>query len=762
MSLSKIIFKTSNTNDLCRTKNLTSLLTSSAAVASGKEVTTKLSSFASSSCNGNKTDNTPETTITTTTTSEIVCYIFTIYSTETTTPTTTTASSLSSKPIKCSSKKTILDDNNNENNIKNCSSNKSKSKCNNNNANVWFEADSFMRLLKCEKQFKELIKHNRLDDNDDNSTIDKNNNSETKLLSHKNWPINWLMFWDELCIYLDEQSLESMFKCRLKCDTLSADARTRHQLTSREFLKWCEHTVFVSLECIHYLLLSALTTEFVDKSTFTNWLDEFIDRVKCRHSSFHIEYVDLLKTLDSTSNNDALFSNNKLSSKNGSSSLSLLSALATTAQPQKQSTKIATTAVTLNNNMPNNLNGAVGVTSKYLKNDYADSADAHPNTGTNNETNTNTNYTQFLTKQFETILSSADEYKMLIDVPLMCTTNSLESTINTTGLLETEQTTLKHQPSTTMINSSNNNSNSENAPESVSSLVVIDVGSKNMPPPPPPPPLPQQQQVLIKSAYEEKTKTSLYQQQQQQQQRHLDYMQQIQNASILYKYLDRQEHQFCPNFLHYGGTNSNHGSGVASVAYGLSNTGTGIVRNTNDTVYSVCANSDLGYPIDTSHASAATFAHAAAVVAASNNIRNGSSAHNSNGHGSRSICRDASTFNFTNTNFNVGNVKHSNNNNNTVWWYWATNVHLETYGIVHMGCTNNPEKRMMILNMGAINEYRYLALFQVNNRWLAEKLINDTFREHHLQRGFYKFDISETSMQETILKYMRGIIHSND
>lgn len=554
--------------------------------------------------------------------SEHVCYIFTIYSD---TPHVLDLS------ISSSSDTTATVDNNST-------------------TKIWFEADSFMRLLKCEKQFESLLSPRY---NINNKPDNNNNDSQSNNYYH-DWPLKWLMFWDELCVYLNEQNLESMFKCRLKCDTMSPDATTRHQLTSRELLRWCEETAFVSLECIQYLLLSALTIDFTNKSTFTKWLDEFSDRVKYRRNSFNIEYVDLAKR-NNVSTNIIYSSVND--------------------NDPSTSTTTATVAV---NDKPNR--GDVGGINNNDNNQYLE----------NNERTKNVNYL-ILTKQFETILSSVDEYKMLLDVPIISTTNSPESIINTKCILEKQQTfSHKHQSMTDNYNITDKTAATAAsitaAPPATNSIIIRDnvtsSTSSAMPQSPP--------AITANEFYEYHHDNQLHkhqinkqlQHQQQQQQQHYEYMSQIQQASILYKYLgnqqyqqqqqEPQQHQCHHNYIQYG----NIGSTTATTT--TSTTTASGVNVTSDT-----------------------------------------------------------------------------------WWYWATNAHLQNLGIVNMGCTNNPDKRMLILNMGTMTEYKYLALFKVNNRWQTEKMINEMFKCHHIQRGFYKFDISTISMSDTILKYMKRCMVKN-
>lgn len=207
---------------------------------------------------------------------------------------------------------------------------------------IWFEATGFMRLFQCDARIGK-IKYD---------------------VVHKYWPKKWIRFWGELCVHLNVQCTESLFKRRLKCHTIGSNATTIHQIKPNdEFLKWYDHTIFLSLECIQYLLLSPLTSNFFNKFTFTTWLGKFISHVKCRHSSFHIEYVDLM--------NDVLWSNGPC-------------------------VPYRIPAVNNSNN------------SQFEQLHFG-----------------NINY-HILVKQFETILKSNDEYKVLVDVPLYTHTLDLE------------------------------------------------------------------------------------------------------------------------------------------------------------------------------------------------------------------------------------------------------------------------------------------------------------------------------------------------
>lgn len=316
----------------------------------------------------------------------------------------------------------------------------------------------------------------------------------------------------------------------------------------------------------------------------------------------------------------------------------------------------------------------------------------------------------FLAKQFDKILSSADEYKMLIDVPIMSETNPSESSINTKCWLEKQQThrhrqhsmatnaekssmitsmsagsTVTTAPSAAAVmssqptgiaaatngycnyNAANNNNN--NTTTSTSNLNDNDNDDEST------------DDGYDVTQYRRKA-YRLYPDQKQLHNQHYEYMRQIQQASLLYKYLgnqqyQQQQHQY-QTYLQYG--NIGHSANVSTTAA----------------------------------AAAATTVKA-------------------------SPASDVGT-----------------------WWYWATNSHLQNLGIVNMGCTNNPEQRLMILNMGAMNDYKYLALFQINNRWVAEKMISEIFTHQHIQRGFYRFDVSGTlTMSDIILKHMKRCMQKN-
>lgn len=82
----------------------------------------------------------------------------------------------------------------------------------------------------------------------------------------------------------------------------------------------------------------------------------------------------------------------------------------------------------------------------------------------------------------------------------------------------------------------------------------------------------------------------------------------------------------------------------------------------------------------------------------------------------------------------------SDNATTVTFLYWATTQKYKKQGLVHIGCTNNPRKRISMLNVGNEDFYEYLIMYKVSNRSIAENLVSTTFADQlYNSNGLYWF-----------------------
>lgn len=97
----------------------------------------------------------------------------------------------------------------------------------------------------------------------------------------------------------------------------------------------------------------------------------------------------------------------------------------------------------------------------------------------------------------------------------------------------------------------------------------------------------------------------------------------------------------------------------------------------------------------------------------------------------------------------------------TTYLYWATTSKYKKLGLVHIGCTNHPSKRISMLNVGNEDFFQFLILYKVNNRNESERVISTSFANQLVNsNGLYWFRRLDYEFIEEIMSDLgrRGMI----